>query len=115
MEVTKTVRCMLIGLTRRKSCSGDNLQHWKQERIKYSAYKMRGGYKKAKKMRSNEDLIDREETLKRPNTRIGNVWLKLHLLISLLMREVCDVMMENSTFTVKKDVELKREYASIIA
>ena len=81
MEVTKTVRCKLIGLTRRKSCSGDNLQHWKQERIKYSAYKMRGGYKKAKKMRSNEDLIDREETL---------------------------------TFTVKKDVELKKEYPSII-
>jgi len=43
--------------------------------------KMRGGYKKAKKMRSNEDLIDREETL---------------------------------TFTVKKDVELKKEYPSII-
>ncbi len=42
---------------------------------------MRGGYKKAKKMRSNEDLIDREETL---------------------------------TFTVKKDVELKKEYPSII-
>jgi len=29
-------------------------------------------------------------------------------------REVCDVMMENSTFTVKKDVELKKEYPSII-
>ena len=44
MEVTKTVRCKLIGLTRRESCSGDN-------------------FKKAKKMRFNEDLIDREETL----------------------------------------------------
>ena len=38
--------------------------------------------RKAKKMRSNEDLIDREETL---------------------------------TFTVRKDVELKKEYSSIIA
>ena len=78
MEVTKTVRC--ICLTLRNSCSGDNLQHWKQERIKYSAYSEVD--RKAKKMRSNEDLIDREETL---------------------------------TFTVKKVVELKKEYSPIIA
>ena len=59
MEVTKTVRC--ICPTLRESCSGDNFQHWKQERIRYSAYSEVD--RKAKKMRSNEDLIDREETL----------------------------------------------------
>jgi len=62
---------------------------------------------------SNEDLIDREETLSH--------WKCVSLKVTLShqpfneKREVCDVMMEISTFTVKKDVELKKEYASITA
>jgi len=61
---------------------------------------------------SNEDLIDREETLSH--------W-KCVVKVALAYqpfnekREVCDVMMEISTFTVKKDVELKKEYSSITA
>ncbi len=62
-------------------------------------------------MRSNEDLIDREETL---SHRKCVVKVALAHLPFNEKREVCDVMMENSTFTVKKDVELKREYPSII-
>ena len=62
-------------------------------------------------MRSNEDLIDREETL---SHRKCVVKVALAHLPFNEKREVCDVMMENSTFTVKKDVELKKEYPSII-
>jgi len=62
-------------------------------------------------MRSNEGLIDREETL---SHRKCVVKVALAHLPFNEKREVCDVMMENSTFTVKKDVELKKEYPSII-
>ena len=63
-------------------------------------------------MRFNEDLIDREETL---SHRKCVVKVALSHQLFNEKREVCDVMMENSTFTVKKDVELKKEYPSIIA
>ena len=56
MEVTKTVRCMLIGLTRRESFSGDNFQHWKQERIEVYIHKMRSG----QESEEDEGCSDRE-------------------------------------------------------
>ena len=84
MEVTKTVRCNHM------SDEADN-------------------FKKAKKMRSNEDLIDREETLEDRKCVVKVA------LSHLPFNEADDVMMENSTFTVKKDVELKKEYSSITA
>ena len=58
-------------------------------------------------------MIDREETLS--HRKCVSLKVALAHLPFNEKREVCDVMMENSTFTVKKDVELKREYASIIA
>jgi len=60
-------------------------------------------------MRFNEDLIDREETLSHRKC----VSLKVSL-SHQPFNEADDVMMEISTFTVRKDVELKKEYPSII-
>ena len=60
MEVTKTIRCKLIGLTRRKrellNREYDSFQHWLEtgeDRGVYSAYKQdaRWLYKKAKRMK----------------------------------------------------------------
>ena len=51
MEAAKTIRCKLIGLTKRKrellNREYDNFQHWLEtgeDRGVYSAYKMRSGY-----------------------------------------------------------------------
>ncbi len=50
-EVRKTIKCKLIGLTKRKrellNREYDNFQHWLEtgeDRGVYSAYKMRSGY-----------------------------------------------------------------------
>ncbi|MDF2954626.1 MAG: hypothetical protein OD815_000242 [Candidatus Alkanophagales archaeon MCA70_species_2] len=79
MEVRKTVRCKLVGLTRRKMELLDkeynNFQHWLEtgeDRGVYSAYKQDAKwlYKKAKRMKGvpiRKDLID----IQRRDTKIA--------------------------------------------
>ena len=82
MEATKTVRCKLIGLTRRKrellDREYDNFQHWLEtgeDMGVYSAYKQDAKwlYKKAKRMKGvpiRKDLID----IQRRDTKIAKYY-----------------------------------------
>ena len=143
MEVRKTVRCKLVGLTRRKRELLDkeynNFQHWLEtgeDRGVYSAYKQDAKwlYKKAKRMKGvpiRKDLID----IQRRDTKIAKYWARIrvkgmrggvkvalaHQPFNFEECEVCESLLvrKGGEFylhvTVKKDVELKKEYASIIA
>jgi len=143
MEVKKTIRCKLIGLTKRKrellNREYDNFQHWfetREDRGVYSAYKQDAKwlYKKAKQMKGipiRKDLID----IQRRDTKISKYWARIrvkgvrggvkvalaHQPFNFEEWEVCESLLTktNGEFylyvTVKKDIELKKEYASIIA
>ena len=143
MEVRKTVRCKLVGLTKRKrellDREYDNFQHWLEtgeDRGVYSAYKQDAKwlYKKAKRMKGvpiRKDLID----IQRRDTKIAKYWARIrvkgmrggvkvalaHQPFNFEECEVCESLLvrKGGEFylhvTVKKDVELKKEYASIIA
>ena len=143
MEVTKTIRCKLIGLTKRKkellNREYDNFQHWfetGEDRGVYSAYKQdaKWFHKKANKMRGisiRKDLID----IQRRDTKIAKYWARIrvkgvrggvkvalaHQPFNFEAWEVCESLLirKDGDFylyvTVKKKVELRKEYASIIA
>jgi len=143
MEVTKTIRCKLIGLTKRKqellNREYDNFQHWLEtgeDRGVYSAYKQDAKwlYKKARRMKGvpiRKDLID----IQRRDTKIAKYWARIrvkgvrggvkvalaHQPFNFEAWEVCESLLvrRDGDFylyvTVKKDVELEKEYASIIA
>jgi len=84
---TKTVRCKLVGLTRRKrellDREYDNFQHWLEtgeDRSVYSAYKQdaRWLYKKARRMKGvpiRKDLID----IQRRDTKIAKYWARIRV------------------------------------
>ena len=144
MEVTKTIRCKLIGLTRRKrellNREYDNFQYWLEtgeDRGVYSAYKQDAKwlYKKAKRMKGvpiRKDLID----IQRRDTKIAEYWARIrvkgvrggvkvalaHQPFNFEEWEVCESLLVRTKdddfylyVTVKKDVELRKEYTSIIA
>ena len=143
MEAAKTIRCKLIGLTKRKrellDREYDHFQHWLEtgeDRGVYSAYKQDAKwlYKKAKRMKGvpiRKDLID----IQRRDTKIAKYWARIrvkgvrggvkvalaHQPFNFEECEVCESLLvrKGGEFylhvTVKKDVELKNEYASIIA
>ena len=143
MEATKTIRCKLIGLTKRKrellNREYDNFQHWLEtgeDRGVYSAYKQDAKwlYKKAKRMKGvpiRKDLID----IQIRDTKIAKYWARIrvkgvrggvkvalaHQPFKFEEWEVCESLLvrKGGEFylhvAVKKDVELKKEYASIIA
>jgi len=87
VEATKTIRCKLIGLTRRKqellNREYDNFQHWLEtgeDRGVYSAYKQdaRWLYKKARRMKGvpiRKDLID----IQRRDTKIAKYWARIRV------------------------------------
>jgi len=143
MEATKTIRCKLIGLTRRKrellDREYDNFQHWLEtgeDGGVYSAYKQDAKwlYRKAKRMKGipiRKDLID----IQRRDTKIAEYWARIrvkgvrggvkvalaHQPFNFDEWKVCESLLirKDGDFylyvTVKKDVELGKEYASIIA
>ena len=144
MEVRKTIRCKLIGLTLRKkeilNREYDSFQHWLEtgeDRGIYSAYKQDAKwlYKKAKRMKGipiRKDLID----IQRRDTKIAKYWARIrvkgerggvkvalaHQPFNFEKWEVCESLLVRTKdddfylyVTVKKEVELKEEYSSIIA
>jgi len=143
MKARKTIRCKLIGLTKRKrellNREYDNFQHWLEtgeDRGIYSAYKQDAKwlYKKAKRMKGipiRKDLID----IQRRDTKIAEYWARIrvkgvrggvkvalaHQPFDFEAWEVCESLLvrRDGDFylyvTVKKEVELKEEYSSIIA
>jgi len=144
MEVTKTVKCKIMGLTERKrkllNKEYDNFQHWfetGEDRGVYSAYKQDAKwlYKKARKMRGipiRKDLID----IQRRDTKIAKYWARIrvkgvrggvkvalvHQPIIFEEWAICESLLVRTDggefylhVTVKKDVEQKREYSSIMA
>ena len=144
MEVRKTVRCKLVGLTKRKrellDREYDNFQHWLEtgeDRGVYSAYKQDAKwlYKKAKRMKGvpiRKDLID----IQRRDTKIAKYWARIrvkgvrggvkvalaHQPFNFEEWDVCESLLvrtEEGEFylhvTVKREIELKEEYLSIIA
>jgi len=143
MEAAKTIRCKLIGLTKRKrellNREYDNFQHWLEtgeDRGVYSAYKQDAKwlYKKAKRMKGvpiRKDLID----IQKRDTKIAKYWARIrvkgvrggvkvalaHQPFNFEEWEVCESLLvrRGEDFylyvTVKKEVELKEEYSSIIA
>jgi len=142
-EVRKTIKCKLIGLTKRKrellNREYDNFQHWLEtgeDRGVYSAYKQDAKwlYNKAKRMKGvpiRKDLID----IQRRDTKIAEYWARIrvkgvrgvvkvalaHQPFNFEEWEVCESLLirRDDDFylyvTVKKEVELKEEYSSIIA
>ena len=144
MEIRKTIRCKLIGLTKRKrellNKEYDNFQHWLktgEDKGVYSAYKQDAKwlYKKAKKMKGipiRKDLID----IQRRDTKIAKYWARIrvkgvrggvkvalaHQPFNFEEWDVCESLLirrKDGEFylhvTVKKKVELRKEYSSIIA
>ena len=143
MKARKTIRCKLIGLTKRKrellNREYDSFQHWLEtgeDRGIYSAYKQdaRWLYKKAKRMKGvpiRKDLID----IQRRDTKIAKYWARIrvkgvrggvkvalaHQPFNFEAWDVCESLLvrRDGDFylyvTVKKEVELKEEYSSIIA
>ena len=143
VEATKTIRCKLIGLTKRKqellNREYDNFQHWLEtgeDRGVYSAYKQDAKwlYKKAKRMKGvpiRKDLID----IQKRDTKIAKYWARIrvkgvrggvkvalaHQPFNFEAWGVCESLLvrRDGDFylyvTVKKEVALKEEYASIIA
>jgi len=143
LEVRKTIRCKLVGLTRRKrellNREYDNFQHWfetGEDKGVYSAYKQDAKwlYKKAKRMKGipiRKDLID----IQRRDTKIAEYWARIrvkgvrggvkvalaHQPFNFEAWDICESLLvrKDGAFylyvTVKKDVALKEEYASIIA
>jgi len=143
MEATKTIKCKLIGLTLRKrellNREYDSFQHWLEtgeDGGVYSAYKQDAKwlYRKAKRMKGipiRKDLID----IQRRDTKIAEYWARIrvkgvrggvkvalaHQPFNFDEWKVCESLLirKDGDFylyvTVKKDVELRKEYASIIA
>ena len=146
MQVTKTVRCRLVRLTKRKrdllNREYDNLNHWLrtgEDRGVYSANKQqaRRYYRKVKNGREypisiRKDLID----IRRMDTKLAKYWARIpvhgvrggvkvalaHQPFNFEEWEVCESKLlrtKDGEFylhvTVKKEVEPKREYSSLIA
>lgn len=145
MEVAKTVKCKLIGLTNRKfellNREYDNFQHYLktgEDRGIYSATKQQGKrtYKKIKPDKEypliiRKDLMDIRETTNKlakywariPIHRVrGGVKVALgHQPFNFKNWEVCGSKLVRNKdgfylhLTVKKDVEPRKEYSSIVA
>ena len=142
----KTVRCKLVGLTKRKcellSREYDNFQHYLrtgEDKGVYSATKQQGKktYRKVDPDKEyplvmRKDLMD----IRRTNNKLATYWARIpvhgvrggvkvalaHQPFNFEEWEICGsklVRTKDGEFhlyvTVKKDVEPKKEYASIIA
>ena len=142
-EIIKTVRCKLIGLTKRKQELLDreynNFLHWLrtgEDKGVYSAYKQDAKwlYKKAKRMKGipiRNDLID----IQRRDTKLAKYWARIrvksirggirvalkHQPFNFEEWEICESFLiknDNDFYlyiTVKKRVNIRRQYTSVIA
>ncbi|MHA1506195.1 MAG: RNA-guided endonuclease InsQ/TnpB family protein [Candidatus Asgardarchaeia archaeon] len=144
METTKTIRCKLIGLTKRKlellNREYDNFQHYLkgEDRGVYSATKQQGKrtYRKIKPDKEyplviRKDLMD----IRKTDNKLAKYWARIPIhgvrggiKVALAHQpfyfeewESCGskLVRKNGEFylhvTVKKDIELRKEYSSIIA
>ena len=144
MKIIKTVKCKLIGLTKRKRMllnrEYDNFQHWfktGEDKGIYSAYKQDAKwlYKEAKKIKGipiRKDLID----IQRRDTKIAKYWARIrvkgvrggvkvalaHQPFNFEEWEVCESLLTRTKdkefylhVTVRRETELRKEYSSIIA
>jgi len=146
MEITKVIRCKLIGLTLRKrellNQEYDNFQHYLktgEDRGVYSATKQQGRrtYRKVDREKEyplviRKDLMD----IRKTESKLAKYWARIpiygvrggvkvalaHQTFSFEEWEICGsklVRTNDGEFylhvTVKKDIELKKEYSSIIA
>jgi len=145
-EVTKTIKCKLIGLTKRKlellNREYDNFQHYLktgEDRGVYSATKQQGK-RTYRKIDSNKEypLVIRKDLMdiRKTNNKLATYWARIpicgvrggvkvalkHQPFNFEEWEICGsklVRTKNGEFylhvTVKKKVELRKEYSSIIA
>jgi len=146
VEITKTIKCKLIGLTKRKlellNREYDNFNHYLktgEDKGVYSATKQQGKrtYRKINPKREyplviRKDLMD----IRKTNNKLAKYWARIpicgvrggikvalaHQPFSFEEWEICSsvlVRTKNGKFylhvTVKKKVELRKEYSSIIA
>lgn len=145
-EMTKTIRCKLIGLTKRKlellNREYDNFQHYLktgEDRGVYSATKQQGKrtYRKIKPKKEyplviRKDLMD----IRKTNNKLAMYWARIpicgvrggvkvalaHLPFNFEGWEICGsklVRTKDGEFyllvTVKRKIELRKEYSSIVA
>ena len=146
MEITKVIRCKLIGLTRRKrellNSEYAHFQHFLktgEDKGVYSATKQQGKrtYRKIDRKKEyplviRKDLMD----IRKTKNKLAKYWARIpiygirggikvalaHQTFSFEEWEICGsklVRTNDGEFylhvTVKKDIELKKEYSSIIA
>ncbi|MCD6142783.1 transposase [Thermococcus sp.] len=146
MEITKTIKCKLIGLTKRKlellNREYNNFQHYLktgEDRGVYSATKQQGKrtYRKIKPDKEyplviRKDLMD----IRKTDNKLAKYWARIpicgvrggikaalaHQPFNFEEWEICGsklVRTKDGEFylhvTVKKDIELRKEYSSIIA
>ena len=145
MEITKTIKCKLIGLTKRKlellNREYDNFQHYLktgEDKGVYSATKQQGKrtYRKINPNKEyplviRKDLID----IRKTDNKLAKYWARIpvhgvrggikvalaHQPLNFEEWEVCGskLVRKNGGFylhvTVKRKVELRKEYSSIIA
>ena len=146
MEITKTIKCKLIGLTKRKlellNQEYGNFQHYLKtgkDRGVYSATKQQGKRtyqkidpKKEYPLVIRKDLMD----IRKTNNKLAKYWARIpvygvrggvkvalvHQPFNFEEWEICGsklVRTKDGEFylhcTVKKKVEVKKEYSSIIA
>jgi len=145
MKITKTIKCKLIGLTKRKfkllNQEYDNLNYYLKtgkDRGVYSAHKQqaRRYYKKIKNGKEypisiRKDLLD----IRKTNNKLSTYWARIpvhgvrggvkvalaHQPFSFEEWEICESKLVRTKqgfylhVTVKRSIELKKEYSSIIA
>jgi len=145
MEITKTIKCKLIGLTKRKlellNREYDNFQHYLktgEDRGVYSATKQQGKRTYRKIDPNNEyPLVIRKDLMgiRKTGNKLAKYWARIpvygvrggikvalaHQPFNFEEWEICSskLLRKNSEFylhvTAKKNVELRKEYSSIIA
>jgi len=145
MEITKTIRCKLIGLTKRKlellNREYDNFNHYlktSEDKGVYSATKQQGK-RTYRKIDPNKEypLVIRKDLMdiRKTNNKLATYWARIpvhgvrggvkvalaHQPFKFEEWEICGskLVRKNGEFylhvTVKKKVEMKKEYSSIIA
>ena len=145
MEITKTIKCKLIGLTKRKlellNREYDNFQHYLktgEDGGVYSATKQQGK-RTYRKIDSNKEypLVIRKDLMdiRKTDNKLAKYWARIpihgvrggikvalaHQPFNFEEWEICGskLVRKNGEFylhvTVKRKVELRKEYSSIIA